>query len=265
MLNNFNYGMTGGQFSATTPQESQVGSAFLNRIEKPMDVCQVTAAAGAGYVARSSVYRNDLALEIEKAIRFKGFSVLDLWGLCPGRYSKKNKLSPKTIQQTIARLPAVTGPVQANLRGEYGEQYRAMALKAEPQAQPVKIEKQYPPPSPKRSGIIILGGAGQRIVTGGELLCYAGLTAGLNAAQKNDYPITVLRGHSISEVILSPETIDYTGIDTPDVVLALGPEGVARRTNLFKKLKSGTTVIQATDVPIPDCAGKIITIDFQAI
>ncbi len=265
VLNNFNYGMTGGQFSATTPQESQVGSAFLNRIEKPMDVGQVTAAAGAGYVARLSVYRNDLALEIEKAIRFKGFSVLDLWGVCPGRYTKKNKLSPKSIAESMANLPAFTGPVQANLRGEYGEQYRAMALKAEPQAQPVKIEKQYPPPSPKRSGIIILGGAGQRIVTGGELLCYAGLTAGLNAAQKNDYPITVLRGHSVSEVVLSPETIDYTGIDTPDVVLALGPEGVARRTNLFKKLKSGTTVIQATDVPIPDCAGKIITIDFQAI
>ncbi len=52
ILNNFNFGMTGGQFSATTPAEAQVGSDFLNRLEKPLDICRVTAAAGAAYVAR---------------------------------------------------------------------------------------------------------------------------------------------------------------------------------------------------------------------
>jgi pyruvate/2-oxoacid:ferredoxin oxidoreductase beta subunit len=38
--------MTGGQCSSTTPQEPVVGSGFLNRLEKPMDICQVTGAAG---------------------------------------------------------------------------------------------------------------------------------------------------------------------------------------------------------------------------
>lgn len=41
VLNNFNYGMTGGQCSSTTPHEAQVGSGFLNRLETPIDVCQV--------------------------------------------------------------------------------------------------------------------------------------------------------------------------------------------------------------------------------
>ena len=45
VLNNFNYGMTGGQCSATTPQDAVVGSGFLNRLEKPMDICQVAGAA----------------------------------------------------------------------------------------------------------------------------------------------------------------------------------------------------------------------------
>ena len=265
VLNNFNYGMTGGQFSSTTPPDASVGSGFLNQIEKPMDVGQVVAAAGAGYVSRATVYGKDLAQVIEKAICFKGFSVLDLWGVCPGRYTKKNRLTPKSIEEAMSALPSFTGPVEANVRDEYGEQYRAMASQAAPLTQPIKIEKRFEPPSPKRRDIIILGGAGQRIVTGGEILCYAGLTAGLSTAQKNDYPITVLRGHSVSEVILSPDAIGYTGIDIPDAVLVLGPEGVARRKNLFNALTKDTIVIQASDVSIPTCAAEIFIADFQSL
>ena len=35
VLNNFNFGMTGGQFSATTPPDAEVGSGFLNQLERP--------------------------------------------------------------------------------------------------------------------------------------------------------------------------------------------------------------------------------------
>jgi len=265
VLNNFNYGMTGGQFSSTTPPDAIVGSGFLNQIEKPIDVGQVVAAAGAPYVCRASVYNKDLTRVIEQAISFKGFSVLDLWGVCPGRYTKKNRLTPKSIEAAMAALPDFTGPVEANIRHEYSAQYRAAASQAEPQSQPLKIEQRFDPPSSKRRGVAILGGAGQRIVTGGEILCYAGLTAGLNTAQKNDYPITVLRGHSVSEVILSPEAIGYTGIDIPDAVLVLGPEGVARRKAMFDALTKDSLVIQASDVPIPSCAAKVLTKDFQSL
>ncbi|MEE9611172.1 MAG: thiamine pyrophosphate-dependent enzyme, partial [Desulfatiglandales bacterium] len=59
ILNNFNFGMTGGQFSCTTPSEARVGSGFLNTLEKPMDVCTVAAASGAPFVVRRSVYQKD--------------------------------------------------------------------------------------------------------------------------------------------------------------------------------------------------------------
>ena len=72
ILNNFNFGMTGGQFSVTTPSEAQVGSGFLNRLESPMDVCRVVSSAGAAYVRRCSSYAKDLAEEIENAVRFEG-------------------------------------------------------------------------------------------------------------------------------------------------------------------------------------------------
>ncbi len=52
VLNNFNFGMTGGQFSCTTPSQASVASGFLNTLESPMDICRVAAAAGAPFVAR---------------------------------------------------------------------------------------------------------------------------------------------------------------------------------------------------------------------
>ena len=134
VLNNFNFGMTGGQFSVTTPPEAQVGSGFLNRLERPLDICQVASCAGAAYVSRCSAYRKDLAQEIARAVGFEGFAVLDIWGVCPGRYTKQNRLTPQSIDKALARLPATEGPVPENARSEYGRLYRELAAKQKPPA-----------------------------------------------------------------------------------------------------------------------------------
>jgi Pyruvate/2-oxoacid:ferredoxin oxidoreductase gamma subunit len=99
--------------------------------------------------------------------------------------------------------------------------------------------------------VILLGSAGQRIITAGEILCIAGLTAGLNTTQKNEYNITVLRGPSISELILSPTEIDYTGIDSPDIVIALDQEGVNRRPDVFRSLDGRSLILLAEGVEAP--------------
>ncbi len=263
VLNNFNFGMTGGQFSITTPSEAQIGSGFLNRIERPIDVCQVASSAGAAYVMRCSTYEKNLSQEIENAIRFEGFSVIDFWGICPGRYTKKNKLTPKIIENTLSKLPSTKGPVTENLRKEYGRHYRELVADLKPVPPPAKIEIKFKPPDPDRKQVIILGSAGQRIITAGEILCLAGLTAGLRVTQKNEYNITVLRGPSISEMILSPEEIGFTGIDRPDVIVALSQEGVDRRNRIFDRLDNKTIIIQAKEIDIPNCSGKIHQIDFK--
>jgi len=215
ILNNFNYGMTGGQFSATTPTDAHVGSGFLNQIEKPMDPCLVMQAAGAAYVSRVSAY------------------------------------------------PAFDGPIPENSRPEYGRQYRQMALKQKPGSLPPKVAKQFTPLIDSDKGILILGSAGQRIITAGEILCLAGLTAGLHASQKNDYPITVLRGHSATDVILSPQKIAFSGIETPNVVLALGQEGVDRRKALFSSFSDETLIITDSRVTLPECRGNRLVLDFK--
>ena len=264
VLNNFNFGMTGGQFSATTPPDARVGSGFLNLLERPLDICQTAYAAGAAYVTRCSAYRKDLAEEIQRAMEFEGFAVLDIWGVCPGRYTKRNRLTPKSIEEALAELPAIEGPVAENSRREYGRHYRALTVDRKPAAEPLKIDALYDPPQSGRREVVLLGSAGQRIITAGEILCLAGLTAGLNTTQKNEYNITVMRGHSICELILSPREIDYTGIKHPGVVLALAQEGVDRRKDMFKQLNSDALVLQADGVEVPACSAHIHPMDLKS-
>jgi len=265
VLNNFNFGMTGGQFSATTPLNAQVGSGFLNRMERPMDICQVASSAGAPYVNRFSSYAKNLVEEIESAIRFEGFSILDIWGICPGRFTKRNRLTPQIIEDALAKMPSIKTPVSDNLRKEYGRHYRELAADQKAVLRPTTIEKQFNPPEAGRKEVIILGSAGQRIITAGEILCLAGLAAGLKTTQKNEYNITVLRGHSITEVILSPEDIGYTGIARPDVVLALSQEGVDRRRHIFDDLDHRSLIVLGKEIDLPPCKAEVHRIDFKAL
>ncbi|HSQ86774.1 MAG TPA: thiamine pyrophosphate-dependent enzyme, partial [Desulfobacterales bacterium] len=150
VLNNFNFGMTGGQFSATTPSTAQVGSGFLNRLELPFDVCKVTASAGAAYVKRCSAFAKNLSEEIEKAVRFDGFSILDIWGICPGRYTKRNRLTPRVIEESLAKVPPIKNPVPENQREEYGRHYRNLASAQKQVSQPKKMTAQFDPIERKR-------------------------------------------------------------------------------------------------------------------
>jgi len=264
ILNNFNFGMTGGQFSATTPSTAQVGSGFLNRLELPFDVCKVAASAGAAYVRRCSAFAKNLSEEIENAVRFDGFSILDIWGICPGRYTKRNRLTPRVIEESLAKMPPIKNPVPENQREEYGRHYRNLASAQKQVSQPKKMTAQFDAIERKRMDVVMLGSAGQRIITAGEILCLAGLTAGFQTTQKNEYNITVLRGHSITEVILSPQAIGYTGIERPDVVLALSQEGVDRRKRLFNSLDNSALILQAPGVSIPSCKAEILQLNFKS-
>ena len=264
VLNNFNYGMTGGQCSSTTPQDAVVGSGFLNKLEKPVDICKIASAAGAPYVTRTSSYAENLVDEMASAISFKGFSVIDMWGMCPGRYTKRNKLTPKIIETGLAELPPFQGVVEENQRAEYGRHYRDIAGELPAAKYPAKAAAQFEMPAKGRQEVMILGSAGQRIVTAGELFCMAGMTAGWHATLKNDYPITVLRGHSVSEMVISPEPVDYTGIEQPKVVVALADEGVGRRKALLAKLGPETLIIKAAGVNLPETGATVQEVDFKA-
>jgi len=264
ILNNFNFGMTGGQYSSTTPEEGKTSSRFLNQLEKPLDICRVAESAGAPFVMRCSGLSQGLVDNMELALAFKGFAVMDIWGICPGRYSRKNHLSPREIDTQLGAMRPYTGVITENERNEYVDGYYEIAHSLSPAAQPLQIAHMHTPPQRQKQEILLLGSAGQRIVTAGELLCLAAMSGAMHVTQKNDYDITVLKGPSVSEVILWPEEIGYSGIEKPDVVLVFSDDGVKRRRQIFSKMSDDGLVICATGVEIPECKAKKIYINFKA-
>ena len=93
VVNNSIYGMTGGQYSPTTPLNGRATTAPYGNIEPPFPICELAAAAGASYMARSTVYH---ALELDKfiseAIANDGFSVVEAVSYCHTTYGRLNKL-----------------------------------------------------------------------------------------------------------------------------------------------------------------------------
>jgi hypothetical protein len=75
----------------------------------------------------------------------------------------------------------------------------------------------------------------------------------------------VLRGPSISEVILSPEEIDYTGIERPGAIVVLDQEGANRRRAMFDHLEEDTLVVKIEGVAIPACKAQIHAVDLKAL
>ncbi|KCZ73210.1 2-oxoacid:ferredoxin oxidoreductase, beta subunit [Candidatus Methanoperedens nitroreducens] len=91
IINNNIYGMTGGQYSPTTPMDKKASTAQYGNIEKPFDICKLVEACGASFVARGTTYRaNMLDPLIEKAISRRGFSVVEAMAQCPVQYGRRN-------------------------------------------------------------------------------------------------------------------------------------------------------------------------------
>ena len=265
VLNNFNYGMTGGQCSATTPVEARTTSGFLAHLESPLDICSVGSAAGSGWVERISATEKNLVDRIKAAISHEGFSLMDITGVCPGRFARHNKQSMKLIARQTADFPLAEGLVSANQRPEYGTQYRYMSSRMQSAKPAVCVSPRLAPTISEPYSILLLGAAGQRINSAAEVLCLSAMSAGLHVSQKSDYPITVLRGHSISEVIFSPDPIRYTAIEKPDLIIALASEGVMRRTSVFQKLDETSLVLALKGLPLPDTTAKLVEMDLKKL
>ena len=265
VLNNFNYGMTGGQCSATTPAEATTSSGFLGQLEAPLDVCAVADAAGASWIDRISADDGVLSERIGQALTSTGFSLMDIMGICPGRFSRKNRDVKKLVTTLSDNFQRRGKSAPRTARPEYGRAYRKQCEDAPPASPLRPISGTALSTESQPLQILLLGAAGQRVNTAAEVLCLAAMHGGFYASQKNDYPITVLRGHSISEVIISPGPVGFTGIEHPDIILALSDEGVGRRVEAISKAKPDCLIIHDTGVSIPDTKAEVIGVDCIAL
>lgn len=93
LVNNFIYGMTGGQVSPTTPYGAFTTTTPYGNPEGPLSISEMVAAAGASYVARcTTAHVFHLVRYIKKALQKKGFSLVEVISQCPVYYGRKNKM-----------------------------------------------------------------------------------------------------------------------------------------------------------------------------
>lgn len=94
-VNNFNYGMTGGQAAATTPSMARTPTTPLGNPEPPFNLPLLAYASGATYIARwTMLHARDLAVSIGEAIGRRGFSFIEVLAPCPTGYGRRNKQKP---------------------------------------------------------------------------------------------------------------------------------------------------------------------------
>ncbi len=90
-VNNFNYGMTGGQHGSTTPTSSKSASTPYGNIESSFNLPYIAAALGASFVARWTVmHPRQFTKSIQKALDVKGFSFIEVLSPCPPNFGKMN-------------------------------------------------------------------------------------------------------------------------------------------------------------------------------
>jgi len=93
LINNFIYGMTGGQNAPTTPLTARSSTMPYGNFETPFNLPHLAASCGAPYVARwTCLHIRRLTWTIEEAISRKGFRFIEVIAPCPTLYARLNKL-----------------------------------------------------------------------------------------------------------------------------------------------------------------------------
>jgi 2-oxoglutarate ferredoxin oxidoreductase subunit beta len=103
-VNNFNYGMTGGQVGPTTPHEARAVTTQYGNFEYPFNLPYLAAASGASFVARWTVlHARRLDWTLREALEHPGFSFVEVIAPCSTAYARWNPegrgLDPESLRR----------------------------------------------------------------------------------------------------------------------------------------------------------------------
>jgi 2-oxoglutarate ferredoxin oxidoreductase subunit beta len=112
IMNNFIYGMTGGQFSPCTPTGHIASTTVYGNPDPVFDISKLAIGAGATFVARTTSFH---AAQIDKliaeGIKHKGMSIIEVIDDCPTTYGRRNKF--RSVVDMMTRLKTMAVPVAA--------------------------------------------------------------------------------------------------------------------------------------------------------
>jgi len=92
-VNNFNYGMTGGQLGPTTPEYAYTTTSPYGNSEDGFNLPYLAAASGAVFVARwTTLHFRHLRDSISRAFEKDGFTFIEILAPCPTSFGRPNNL-----------------------------------------------------------------------------------------------------------------------------------------------------------------------------
>ncbi len=265
--NNFLFGMTGGQNSAFSPEEFITATTPAGNAVPPLDLARVLLASRATFVARKITSDRDLSEVIARAIAHPGFAVVEILELCTGFATKWNPLTGAQLMQVAEKAGYELGVMREEVRPTFGEGYKVRSKAVEKSGSHEKLSTakfSAGMESPQR--LVLAGTAGERVQSAASLLGQAAMLCGLQVTQKNDYPVTQGTGFSVSEVILSPEEILFTGIEEPDAVLVVSEDGAKelQRAGVLARVSEETLVLADAEVRLPELPCTIQRFPFRS-
>jgi 2-oxoglutarate ferredoxin oxidoreductase subunit beta len=119
IINNSIYGMTGGQYSPTTPFGAHTTTSVYGHVEHAFSIAELAVTAGAAFVARSTVYHAELLdTLIEQAMNKPGFAVVEVISNCHVQYGRRNQLGDAVDMLRSFKDSAVTVAKAAKLTAD---------------------------------------------------------------------------------------------------------------------------------------------------
>jgi 2-oxoglutarate/2-oxoacid ferredoxin oxidoreductase subunit beta len=110
VMNNRIYGMTGGQYSPLSGYGTLATTAPYTNIDHDFDVVELSKAAGATFVARTTAYHAKQTTSlIRDAILHEGFSVVEVLSQCPTYFGRKNRLG--SAVDMMQQMKETTTPI----------------------------------------------------------------------------------------------------------------------------------------------------------
>ena len=135
-VNNFTYGMTGGQAGPTTQTGAKASTSPYGNVETPFNLPLLVAAAGATYVARWTVLDlGRLRRSMVEAMAHSGFAFVEIISPCPVYYGRRNRLGEaidelryykeNIVVDNFARLEQLAIPLGGNVTvGKFVDEQR---------------------------------------------------------------------------------------------------------------------------------------------
>ncbi len=263
--NNFLFGMTGGQSSSLSPVGLVTSTARQGGFVPPLDLARLLLAARAPFVARKLSGDRDLADVLERAIAHPGFAVVEVLELCTAYATRWNPLTGATLRELADQEGYELGVLRDEPRTTFGAAYRAQSA-AEPPPEPAAgLARRFEHELVRPLKVVLAGTAGERVQTAATILAKAAISCDLSVTQKNDNPVTQGTGFSVSEVILAPEPILYTGIERPDAVLVTSDEGARElaANGMLARADANTLIVADEQIELPPLPSPPLRLPFR--